>query len=665
MPMPRARTVSPAVWAPILCLFLPLCLSLGWSRAAAATERILSFDADIELAPDASLMVRETIRVQVEGRLIRHGIYRDFPTHRQDRAGHDFVVGFHPREALVDGAPDDFVVDDMRYGRRVTIGDDQVLLSPGEHVFTLTYRTDRQLGFFADHDELYWNVTGNDWQFPIDRVSVDVHAPDIVARQLTEISAWSGVKGAREQSHTELRTAGGVRFQTTRAFALGEGFTILLAWPKGLIFPPGLRDRTRRFVEDEPEIRIAMAGLLALLSYCGLAWLLVGRSPRAGQVSPSSTPPGGLSPAELRFAWKMGFDDRTFAVALVSMAVKGYLTISRSDEGIYSLHRTMGREDLLAPEERTIAEILSGLGRRIVLINEHHVAIGVARTALKEALASGVAASCFKKNRRWTIPGFVLAALVVLTTSASAAASSEGAPIGFCVLTLFLAILSLVVWASVLEIWRSLRTAATVAADAAKMRRRALAYAVTGAIFAAADVAILVGLTALTSWLATVIALLTVAACWVLPWLVRAITRAGRPVIDQIAGFKLFLESPEAAPFAGAGVPYRTADVPYRAAATFESNLPYALALEVEASWTRRFPHLLAQAAADRPRWCDEQLRSWLFRGDSPPPVCFSELGQSFCATLSGAASAPDSDGGSGGGGSSGGGGGGGGGGGW
>ena len=58
-----------------------------------------------------------------------------------------------------------------------TLGDANVGLNPGEHTYSLRYRSDRQIGFFASRDELYWNVTGNGWAFPIDSASATVRLP--------------------------------------------------------------------------------------------------------------------------------------------------------------------------------------------------------------------------------------------------------------------------------------------------------------------------------------------------------------------------------------------------------------------------------------------------------------------------------------------------------
>ena len=105
--------------------------------------------------------MRETIRVNAEGQNIRRGIYRDFPTTYSATDGRQIVVGFAFQAAARDGVAEKWRVEPRGNGVRIYLGSASVMLDHGEHVYDLVYRTDRQMGFFADHDELYWNVTGN------------------------------------------------------------------------------------------------------------------------------------------------------------------------------------------------------------------------------------------------------------------------------------------------------------------------------------------------------------------------------------------------------------------------------------------------------------------------------------------------------------------------
>lgn len=146
--------------------------------SAQTRERIVSFDSEIWVHGDASMTVRETITVDSTRRKIRRGIFRDFPTKYRDLSGNRFVVGFEVQEVLRNGKREPYRTEQLSNGIRIRIGDADVLIPKGRHVYRITYRTDRQLGFFDDFDELFWNVTGNGWDFPIERARATVHLPD-------------------------------------------------------------------------------------------------------------------------------------------------------------------------------------------------------------------------------------------------------------------------------------------------------------------------------------------------------------------------------------------------------------------------------------------------------------------------------------------------------
>jgi hypothetical protein len=187
------------------CLAAALVLLIGsYLPAGTATlpaERILSFDSRISVNPDASMLVTETIRVLSTGEQIRRGIFRDFPTTYKDRAGNRYTVGFTVQAILRNSQPEDWHTENLSNGVRVYMGRKDHFLKPGEHTYTLTYTTDRQLGFFADHDELYWNVTGNGWNFRIDAASATVELPP-GAPGVTLLEAYTGLAGATGSNYS-------------------------------------------------------------------------------------------------------------------------------------------------------------------------------------------------------------------------------------------------------------------------------------------------------------------------------------------------------------------------------------------------------------------------------------------------------------------------------
>jgi hypothetical protein len=160
-----------------LLSFLLLTLTPGGAASAAPAERILTFHSDIDVGADGGVTVRETIRVSAAGQKIRRGIYREFPTRYRDRFNNRVTVGFTVLEVLRDGKPEPYHRKPAGNGTRVYIGRSDVFIDPGEYTYTLVYRTDRQIGFFEDFDEIYWNVTGNGWEFAIDEASAVVRLP--------------------------------------------------------------------------------------------------------------------------------------------------------------------------------------------------------------------------------------------------------------------------------------------------------------------------------------------------------------------------------------------------------------------------------------------------------------------------------------------------------
>jgi hypothetical protein len=179
------RRIVLAVMALLLVLPAPV---------GAQGERVLDFFATVFVEPDGSLLVTEAITVQAEGEQIKRGIVREFPTIYPDGSGRTVRVGFELLGVERDGRPEPHHTEKRSNGVAIYAGSKDVFLRPGRYSYTLTYRTTRQLGFFADHDELYWNVNGNGWRLPLDRVGCEVHLPE--GATVTEAVVYEGPRAA-------------------------------------------------------------------------------------------------------------------------------------------------------------------------------------------------------------------------------------------------------------------------------------------------------------------------------------------------------------------------------------------------------------------------------------------------------------------------------------
>jgi len=388
-------------------------LLLAFALAAPAAERILDYHSAIEVHPDASVTVAETIVAQAAGELIRRGIYRDFPTDYRDRLGNRYRVGFEVLEVTRNGAPEPFHTERRANGVRVYIGSANRFVEHGRQEYVIRYRTDRQLGHFERHDELYWNVTGNGWDLPIDRARAVVRLPASVASGDITLEAYTGYQGSTEQSFTAGIDGREAWLEAARPLAPREGFTIVVGWLKGHVHEPGRAERLERTLADNRGLLIALAGLVIVLGYLVWAWMRHGRDPRPGVIFPHYEPPTGYSPASTRFIMRMGYDNRAFTAAVISLAVKGYLEIDEQG-GKYTLRPRTSTQPLAAGEKALRAELFAG-GASVELDNKNHALLARAKLAHLRSLKRDYQKIYFLNNSSLLLPS--LGATVALAVA--------------------------------------------------------------------------------------------------------------------------------------------------------------------------------------------------------------------------------------------------------
>jgi hypothetical protein len=630
-------------WLALLLAALAFCLP----GAASADERILSWRSDIAIQPDSSLDVTETLRVRAEGNAIEHGILRDFPTlYRRD--GRRVRVGFDVSSVERDGRAEPYATEGFTGGERLKIGDADTYLDPGEHTYVIRYTTTRQLGFYDGFDELYWNVTGNGWAFPIDSAEAHITLPQ-PAPFGPQRAFYTGPQDATEHNAEVVsESPGDITIRTTAPLGPYEGFTVAVRWPKGVVAEPPKPSAARAALQDEAPIASALAALLGMFVYFFYAWKRAGRGPRAGTVVPLFTPPDGLSAPALRYIKHMGFDDRCFAAAIVESGVHRELKIVESQEGFFhskktSLTKTAGQGDLAPAESAMLAELFQG-GDTIEMESENHERFSAAQTALQEGLTEAYEKPNFVRNLAWAFGGLALlfaAFALVATAIAFSDFYTSWTERMIPALGLVLIVTGL------LLVFRHRRGWVLPALIAGLI--------VLGIVFVGLAFFGLANEEPFSVWgwmLAPFLALPLVISAFV--WM-SAPTREGRALMDRIAGFEQYLSITEEDRLEAMHPPNKTPEL-------FERYLPHAIALGVENHWADKFSAVLAAAEADPSRqgssfgWYSGSSNVW-----SDPGRFAGAVGASLASTAASASSAP----GSGGGGSSGGGGGGGGGGGW
>ena len=388
-----------------------LCLPL----ASLADERILSFHSDVRVMADGMIEVTETIKVRAEGNHIRRGIYRDFPVDYEDRLGNAYRITLEPLAVLRNGEPEAFHT--ARSGRdvRTYFGRSNRFIEHGVHTYEFRYRANRILGFFEQHDELYWNVTGNNWAFPIDEASATIRLEFDAPRDALLVEAYTGRLGSKAQDYGRfLDDAGNVQFRANGSLPPAHGLTVVVGWPKGYVTEPTIVDRIGWLLKDNRNLLAALAGLILLLLYYIPTWIKHGRDPDEGVVITRYEPPTGFSPASLRYIRQMYYDDKVMTAAIVNLAVKGYLTIKNSDD-THSVHKNSMVEALapMAPGEKELYEALFAEDDDVTLKNSNHEVLGGARSAHKESLQRDYKQHYFRTNGWLNVPAILI---VILST---------------------------------------------------------------------------------------------------------------------------------------------------------------------------------------------------------------------------------------------------------
>ncbi|MGB5987650.1 MAG: DUF2207 domain-containing protein [Desulfobacterales bacterium] len=635
---PRRNRWHPLPTA-ILALAVMCLLHFFATPMATAAERINTFHSRVSIEPNGDLLVTETLEVRAEGQQIKRGIYRDFPTKYRGPKGKTVRVGFDLLEVRRDGSPEPYHLESKGNGIRIYVGKENRYLQPGDYTYEITYRTTRQIGFFEDYDELYWNVTGNDWAFPIGKASCRVELP--AGAPEVQVAAYTGPQGGRGQDFSLARDElGNPLFTTTRPLQPREGLTVAVAWEKGYVTPPGPSQRLGFLLSDYGALGISLLIMAGVFGYYLLVWRRVGRDPAKGTIVPLYTPPKGISPAAARYIMEMGFDKTALAAALVNMAVKGYQRIEQDQDDTYTLERTAEPASPgLSPGEKAVAQVLFGHRTSLALKQSNHSTLGRAVKALKSGLQREYEKSHFLHNRTYFIPGVIISliALAILVLTGNDLAGGLFMSVWLGGWTVGCTVLALTVYHS----WKS------------GQWPRAMGMTLFALPFFGGELFGLWAFGNLVSPLAPLTLLgLALINFGFYQWL-KAPTLAGRKVMDELEGFKLYMQVAEKERL-------NLLNPPERTPALFERYLPYALALGVEQAWSEQFADVLAQAqtstATASPHW---------YRGSTPYSHLGRSLGSAFTGAVSSASTAPGSSSGSGGGGSSGGGGGGGGGGGW
>lgn len=348
-------------------------------KSLLAEERISSFTSNIIVQDDATLLITESFEVICEGKQIVHGLVREFPISYKDNNGINYQVCFNLKSVKHNGNVATYKTESVSNGKKIYIGNKNVILPHGKHIYTITYETNYQLGFFNNYDELYWNVTGNCWQLPIDKVTVKVKLPIGIPSEAIKAFAYTGLQGSQDCLCSHVINNNIIFFSTTARLQVNEGFTIVVTFPKGFITEPLFIQKVKRFYRDNflLTLLILCLFLLIIINICLLAFSFLKK--KGEFIIPLSCPPENMTPSQVGFINALKFKDTFLSADIVDMAIHGFITIECKSDNSYVLNfANETPASSLSPEILTYYQELLSIffkNKNVLIISEENAHI--------------------------------------------------------------------------------------------------------------------------------------------------------------------------------------------------------------------------------------------------------------------------------------------------
>jgi len=315
---------------------------------AFSREEVLSYDVSITVQQDGMLDVVETIQVRAEGNQIKRGIYRDFPHKVTDGYGITKTLPFKVIKVLKNELSEPFALESAPGGTRIRIGSADKILQPSVYTYTIHYRTAGWMLRPSDQiHELYWNVTGDEWGFPILSSTCEVHFP--ADAKVTHAEGYTGAKGKQGQNYTYNIQGSNITYQLTKPLPVRAGWTIVAQVPAGFIEIPEEKFPKKLLI-------FAVSGL-ATIGWFIYSWFSVGIDPKKGTIIPQFTAPEGMSAAAVRYVSKTGYDNDCFTAGIIGAAQKGAVHIEEVGK-TFTLHNQAKGDNNLTNDDQQQHEMV-------------------------------------------------------------------------------------------------------------------------------------------------------------------------------------------------------------------------------------------------------------------------------------------------------------------
>jgi len=265
--------------------------SLTLSPAKASAQgvndfTITNFAGDYTLSqndPQGALDIKEQITVDFTAQ--NHGILRALPENYNGQP-----LKIHVKTVDMNGQSEQYTTSTQNGNLVLKIGDPNQTVT-GNQSYEIDYSVVNVMRFTSDHDELDWNINGDQWSEPFDHVSATLHVPASLASQIHNTACYTGYYGATTSNCTISQPANHttVTFVANQTLQANTTLTIRADFTKGTFTAPTFKDWLGDHGAQVAEV--LAPPILALIIFGGW-WWTKGRDLKGrGTIIPEYGPP--------------------------------------------------------------------------------------------------------------------------------------------------------------------------------------------------------------------------------------------------------------------------------------------------------------------------------------------------------------------------------------
>lgn len=340
---------------------------------------IASFEADYYLTQTenryARLRVVEKLAVDFPNFDQNHGILRAIPKTYGDYSLEPHVT------RVTDFSGQDYMYDTYEQNDNLVLRiGNAALYVQGRTNYVIEYELANVVTFYSDHDELFWDINGDDWPQPFGQVTARIHLPAGLSGPLLEQQrCYEGTRGSLSSDCEITRQAengGSVVTATASELSPFETLSVVLAWPTNT-FEVDPWPKRRQILVWSIGALVPLA-TLAWMSWC---WQKYGRDPRGrGIIVPEYAPPKNLSILAADTILNERLRTEAVSAALIGLATSGYIKVHEivkkgflSKSSQYELELTKDPTKLSADDQAVIKLAFSeaaSVGDKVNLADE-------------------------------------------------------------------------------------------------------------------------------------------------------------------------------------------------------------------------------------------------------------------------------------------------------